>query len=499
MRITFIIMHLMYVFFRRQKMKKSILSIFILMITVTSFLAAGGQQATGRDTAASSVEEGQLLPIGAVDPASYLQDFEFEKTNRTRSPLLFEADLLKDSIWEKGETDCVRISLVSNSESFFKNVPGEFILYFQNPELLKDMKIINLLHTELLKNEHIDFLFFDPVNEALLPASRTGEISTAIGRLSSHRKQYDNNVQLQRLLSTIESDVDAERVHVLWISDENIVEKPADANFFNFAVDVLGSGSITFSYLGYGEVPVWTTINASLRRHNGNSYFAEDPDEICENFSRDIKYFSKPAIENIDIRIVWSLLVTELANYYPPEYYPQIIGFYPTTNNGRPRVQHYVGGMNYSEDKRFLHYVNVPPLQTLIDSSENRHPEPDGEYKIATVYLKYTVPMYKRDYYQQQDLIISYRNAEKSDNEVNEFVFCDLIIQNTPLILQEISNLVNRQRNYLAAIQLVNVQRKILQKVNEIRPDESVTEDIELLDNYYNLLFEQARTMNMLQ
>ena len=58
---------------------------------------------------------------------------------------------------------------------------------------------------------------------------------------------------------------------------------------------------------------------------------------------------------------------------------------------------------------------------------------------------------------------------------------------------------MNINRNYLAAIQLVNAQRNLLHEVNEIRPDEAITEDIELLDNYYKLLFDQAKTMNMLK
>ena len=94
-----------------------------------------------------------LLPIGAVDTANYLQDFEFEKINNTSSPMLFEVDMLKESIWEKGESNCLRISLAVNSESFFRNVPGEFIVYFQNPKLLKDEKVKNFLHTELLNEQ----------------------------------------------------------------------------------------------------------------------------------------------------------------------------------------------------------------------------------------------------------------------------------------------------------------------------------------------------------
>ena len=51
---------------------------------------------------------------------------------------------------------------------------------------------------------------------------------------------------------------------------------------------------------------------------------------------------------------------------------------------------------------------------------------------------------------------------------------------------------------YLIAIQLVNKQRTLLQEVLKIRPDKAIEQDIELLSKYYQILYEQAKVMNLI-
>ena len=52
---------------------------------------------------------------------------------------------------------------------------------------------------------------------------------------------------------------------------------------------------------------------------------------------------------------------------------------------------------------------------------------------------------------------------------------------------------------YLIAIQLVNKQRALLEEILEIRPDKAVEQDIELLKQYYEILYKQAKVLNLIQ
>ena len=477
-----------------------ILFISVVIIIMCQFqIFAGGEAESGRSQAIDEVSEGQLLPIGSIDPGNYLEDFVYEKSNNSDQPLEFHVDLLKESIWEKGEDISMRISLATNNEKYFRTVPGTCILYVQNPELLKQDIVRNWLSNKLQGYGSIEFLFFDPEREKLLGIGKKNEIFSLLNTLSDQRKMYSNNVLLQKVLAAIDKESLKDRCRVLWITDENIVEKKKDADFFDFAIKVMGTGNITFSYLGYGEVPDWTLLNSALVENNGNSYYAETEKEVLEKIDKDIVSFSKPAVEKIDIEIVWSTYVNELNNFYPKRYYSGISGFSPASNTNRPRTFHSIGGMNYEEDKRYIHYVKIPSLQFLREISENRLPSVGNKFKLGSVYLRYYVPMHDREYFEERNIVVEYRDSGSILKDENRYVFTDTIIQNTPFVIQEISFMVNRRRNYLPAIQLVQTQKKLLEEIQSVRDDDAVAEDIELLDSYYKLLFSQAKTMNMVQ
>ena len=122
----------------------------------------------------------------------------------------------------------------------------------------------------------------------------------------------------------------------------------------------------------------------------------------------------------------------------------------------------------------------------------------DGKYKIAEVYVDYFVPMFNKRYYYQEDLYITYVDSTEMSEEMNKYVYADTIIQNTPFVILEIAELSKTSSKYLIAIQLVNKQRTLLQEVLKIRPDKAIEQDIELLSKYYQILYEQAKVMNLI-
>ena len=316
-----------------------------LIIACSAPVFSGGQEETGRDSASSEVGQGQLLPVGAVDPASYLNDFKFEKTNDTDSPLLVSIDLLRDRIWEKGEDISLRISLITNGIDYYSRVGGCYILYVQNPELFRNSEFRTFLQRITQNHRLLEFCFYDPEAAGIKKVENVNDINRMISDLGTQRKEYSSHVQLQNILESMNSSFKGERTHIIWITDENIIEKKEDSGFFEFAVNVLSSGNTTFSYLGYGEVPNWITMNSSLVKHNGNSYYAADEKVLCEKLEKDIGFFERPAVEDINIRIVWSQYVRPKANFYPVSLYSGISSFNPVMNNSRPTETHIIGGM----------------------------------------------------------------------------------------------------------------------------------------------------------
>jgi hypothetical protein len=292
----------------------------------------------------------------------------------------------------------------------------------------------------------------------------------------------------------------AGRSHLLWVTDENIAERSSDLIFFDFAVELLAGANTTFSYLAYGELPNWASINESLIKRNGNSYFADNELEIPDKLERDLGFFSRPAVENISIEIDWAEEVEESATFYPPSYYGTMPSFRPTFDNNRPRTRHTLGGMNYGETKRFIHYLQLP---THLDLAEMPVQSPllkGRTFTLGRVFVQFYLPMNDRWEYYQQDLEVEYVPAgEVADIELNAMVELDTIIQNTPLIMLETAWLVNNNRNFLLSLKLLQAQIALLTDLGDARPDEAIDEDIETLKKYYDIVFEQAKAVNLLE
>ena len=123
-----------------------------------------------------------------------------------------------------------------------------------------------------------------------------------------------------------------DRTQVIWTTDENIVETTSDAKFFNFDTKVMSSVDTTFSYL-----PNWTLLNTDLVDLNGNTYFADDENEIIEKLNNDILYFTFPAIEDINVEIKTETYIKN--NFYPKSIYGTIKDFSPNKHNGEKNQQ----------------------------------------------------------------------------------------------------------------------------------------------------------------
>jgi hypothetical protein len=317
--------------------------------------------------------------------------------------------------------------------------------------------------------------------------------------LSRAQKRYDNQRLLHELLGAASAELEGERRHVIWVTDENVVETPQDARMFSFSVNLLGGADISFSYLGYGEVPSWQVLNDSLGVNNGNSYFADDEDEILEKIDEDIGYFATPAVEDVTISLTWSRHVSAVATYYPSRHYRSVSGFSPRFNNGRPASGHYRGGMNYDEIARFLHYVRVPALLSMTELGEDNPVDRRGRYQIGTVSVWYTLEATGERRYEELPITVEYTDSLETETASrNDYVLADTIIQNTPLVLKEVAWMINSQRNYLTSLELLQAQALLLADIESVREDQAIAEDIEMLNATYDLLFEQARTLNLI-
>jgi hypothetical protein len=479
-------------------MKKLLLLTAVFMAGAGGVFA-GGEAETGRSAAAEQVTEGQLLPVGAIDPGNYLSDFASDVSNTGSEPLVVRVDLLHDRVWEQGAQTAFRILLAVNEQSFFSSTPGLFVAFFQNPELLRDTAFVGELAVLVERYSGLDIRIFDPTAKVLYPVSNSGELMLAVSKLRNQQKIYDQNALIQRALDAL-SAADRRRSHLLWVSDENIAERPADLTFFNLAIELFAGAHTTFSYLAYGELPDWPSINEALMKRNGNSYYADSTAGIPAKIQKDLGFFHRPAVENIEVRIDLCRLVRENNSFYPYTYYGTLPGFGPRIFNNRPRSFHTLGGMNYGEVKRYIHYVYLPSLLDLIEAETPTPLLADRTLTVGRVFVRYYLPASDRWVYLQQDLKVEYVKADQAGAvRVDPNVKLDVIIQNTPLVLLEAAQMVNSNRNYLLALKLIQAQTALLSDLKAARPDEAIDEDLKMLHEYYTIVLDHAKAVNLLE
>jgi hypothetical protein len=476
--------------------------LFILMgsiILIAPPLFAGGQAESGRGSALEDIGSGQLISFGAIDAEAYLTEFAFDKKPGRGEPLGIWVEPESTLVLNGGETLALRIALRTAGAESFDRAPGSFVLFFQEPGILRDSTFQERIGRLIEGEPSITFFVYDPHEKSLVEAGSAAAFHRAARRLGAGKKRFDNQRLLHELLATVSEDLGGERRHVAWITDENIVETPQDARMFSFSVNLLGGSGISFSYIGYGEVPSWEILNTSLGVNNGNSYFAGDPGEVVEKIRTDIGYFATPAVEDVEVSLVWSRHVSLPATFYPPRLYRSVSGFRPKFHNSRPASSHFRGGMNYDETARFIHYVDVPPLLRLLELKEDNPVDRSGSYRVGTVFVRYALAATGEVRYVEEPVTLHYTGSlAAARGSGNDFVFADAVIQNTPLVLKEVAALVNQSQNYLTSMELLQCQRRLLESIRETRKDAAVDEDIEMLDDTYNLLLEQARTLNLI-
>ena len=480
-------------------MDKRIMSVVLALTAVATMAFAAGEAESGRGNALDDIGEGQLISFDTIDPEAYLGEFAFDRETERGEFLSAWVELEATSVLDGGSLLSLRIALRTAPADQFPAAGGSYVFFFQDPGLLDESTVRRGVAQLIDENPTLDFLLYDPDEQSLLAANDGTAFQRLAQTLSGSQKRYDNQRILHELLDTASEDLAGERRHVIWVTDENIVETSQDARMFSFSVNLLGGADISFSYLGYGEVPSWQILNNALGVNNGNSYFADDSEEIVAKIGDDIGYFAVPAVKDVSISLTWSSHVSPMATYYPPRYYRSVSGFSPRFNNGRPTTGHYRGGMNYDEIARFVHYVRVPPILAMTELGDVNPVDRRGRYQIGMVSVWYTIEATGERQYQEIPIAIQYTDSLETEvASRNDYVLADTIIQNTPLVLREVAWLINNQRNYLTSLELLQAQTLLLADIRSVRDDPAIDEDIEMLNATYDLLFQQARTLNLI-
>jgi hypothetical protein len=485
---------------------KKYLSAAAVFCVFTFQVFAGGQTDSGRETSMDSIEAGKFVSPAGVDAYAYINDYVFPYEINADDDLSIFVKLEKEKVLTIGDNFNLLIGLHVNNKDFFKRTEGNYILFIHNPKLLlqtewRDSIAAVLRRIRQAQRSSAVLGIFNPDKNEIITIPGADSIQSALTKIQNTSKVYNIDAILDQSFKSMDAIANNYSTRFLWITDSDLLRSnnsDREREYFDFLMKLQSQNNISFSYLGYGEVPAWSTMNQSLKNVGGNSYYIDTNKELETKVWDDYDRFVYPTIENIKINISLMPWIREARFDYRSEWYP-VRDFMPITQYYTHSTKNEIKNMDSGEHKIFLYYLNI--------NAENQAAS-DLYYRTVFTDKKVPVGFCSVEYYSYADGKTKYKTfplqieyTEDYDDyaaHINQSVRKYTVLQNTGFILKELSNLVNR-RQYYTAILLVDSQIKILEKYLREKEDAEITKDIETLTKNKDLLMEQAKSLKYIR
>jgi hypothetical protein len=484
---------------------KNIILILSLIYFPFSIFAGGGAQ-SGRDTNSDTVEAGQFINPAMVDAYEYINDYDFPYEINMKDDLSIFVKLEKGQVLSIGDNFNLLIGLKVNEQSHFNRNEGNYILFIHNPNLLlrqewKD-SITSVLQRirQAQKSDAILGIFNSATNE-IINITNNNAITEALNKIQNTRKIYTIDSILDQSFKCMEAIDNNYNTRFLWITDSDLLRSnnaAREREYFDFLMKLQSQNDISFSYLGYGEVPNWATMNQSLKNVGGNSYYINTATELEDKIWDDYDRFVFPTVKDIKVNVTLNPWITESRFDYRNEWYP-VSNFTPVNANYTHTRSNTIKNMDTEEHRIFQYYLRISAENTTASNQYYREISSDRNVPIGFVSVEYYSYTEEKTKYHVFPLQITYTDDYDSYlSQIEPSVRKYTILQNTAFILKELSNLVN-QRQYYTAILLVDSQIKLLEGFLKEKPDNEISGDIETLTRNKTLLMEQARSLQYIR
>jgi len=480
--------------------------LLFLLMPIAAF-AGGGRQESGRDSGAETIEGGQFAGSSLIDAYEYINDYEFPYEIIPGEDLSVFVRLEKNQALSIGDNFSLMIGLRVNEQDHFSRNEGNYILFIHNPALLLQEEWRNAILSVLLRirrAQQSDAILgiFNPITNQIINIPDTNAIVGALTQIMSTRKVYANDSILDESFKRMAAIDNNRNTRFLWITDSDLLRgnnSAAERAYFDFLIKLQSQNNISFSYMGYGEMPNWADMNSSLKNAGGNSYYVNTSNELQDKIWDDYNLFSYPTIEKIKVNVSLMPWITEARNDYRAEWYP-VTGFTPTAAYYTHTQANSIKNMDAGAHRIYLYYLRIIAENRVFASTANEYLREIAEGRaiptgfVSVEYYSFTQG---KTIYRVFPFHITYTDdydsyAVNIDQVVRKFT----VLQNTAFILKELNQLVNN-RNYYNAILLVDSQIKLLEQLAD--NDAEILADIETLKKNRDLLMEQARSLNYIR
>jgi hypothetical protein len=481
-------------------------AVILLLVFIPFALSAGGQADSGRDTMMDTIEGGQFVNPAMVDAYEYINDYVFPYDTDPGSDLSVYVKLEKGKVLSIGDNFNLLIALKLNSQNYFRRNEGNFIFFIHNPNILLRAEWKNSI-TAVLRRirqaQQSDAVLgiFNPVTNEIINIPTINAIAGVLEQIQAARKVYAIDAILDQSFKSMEALANNRNTRFLWLTDSDLLRSnnaAREREYFNFLMNLQSQNNISFSYLGYGEVPNWATMNQSLKNVGGNSYYIKSAGELEEKMWDDYERFVFPTIQDIKVNVSFLPWITESRFDYRAEWYPTA-SFAPVASNYTHTASNTIKNMDAGEHRVFLYYLKIGAENKTAADLYYRTISADRTAPVGFVSVEYYSYSGGKTKYRAFPLQVTYTDDYDSYSaQIDLSVSKYTILQNTAFILKELGNLVNR-RQYYTAILLVDSQIKQLESFVKEKADGEITGDIETLKKNKALLMEQAKSLQYIR
>jgi hypothetical protein len=482
------------------------ITVILIFVFIPFAIFAGGQAESGRNTNTDTVEGGQFVSPAMVDAYEYINDYVFPYEIDPSGDLSVFVKLEKEQVLSIGDNFNLLIGLKVNEQSYFNRNEGNFILFIHNPNILLQPQWRNSITAVLRRIRQAQqsgaiLGIFNSATNEIIEIPDINAITGALNQIQNTRKIFAVDAILDQSFKCMEAIGNNYNTRFFWMTDSDLLRSnnaAREREYFDFLIKLQSQNNISFSYLGYGEVPNWATMNQSLKNAGGNTYFIDSPVELEEKMWDDYDRFVYPTIENIKVNVSLMPWITENRFDYRSEWYP-LTNFTPVNSNYTHTRSNSIKNMDAGDHRIYQYYLRIGAENTTAANQYYREISTNRIVPVGFVSVEYYSYTERKTIYRIFPLQITYTDDYDSYSiRIDQSVRKYTILQNTAFILKELGNLVN-QRQYYTAILLVDSQIKLLQGFLEEGPDDEISGDIETLIRNKTLLMEQARSLQYIR
>jgi hypothetical protein len=467
---------------RRGVMNNKVIPVIIFLIVILFSIFPAGESESGRDSAISMMDSYSYVASSYLDLDSILDDYYYLYEINKEESLTYNITVSNRSVLSLGGQVDLQVSIKTNDYDFFPETDFNYIIYINDSVLLENNEYYQAFAEGMegifqLKSPGSRIFFYfkkDEIIKELVAQTALGTMleelkGQYIFKLAEKSEDYEKKAKEDLFLLLKAAPQNGNPNKFFWVFNKTIAKSVGDINDIFSLIAGLGEVTTEISFCGFSDNFRAATVSSIIDQFGGNSYYFFNAEDLADIIIKDYRFYLHPSVS--DLRI----LIYDLRN----------------TQNSNPVKTISIKSMGAEEHHTYLTPFTVPPKHVYYNDTSSFNVS--DTYPMAMVLVEYLDNKTDKYIYssviQELNYTDSYKvQMESLDRDVNR----NIQILDTYTLLNNISQLL-QDGNYKDPLLKLNTQIEKLLFLNREFDNALISEDIELLKKYKELIYENKK------